>query len=77
MPTAPSRASPTAPSRTWASHRSAHMDETTTATSGRAASGGRVEKMGGQKKGPRKTSTPKKKPKQVQLPFAAGSKRAL
>ena len=55
------------------------MDETTTAptTSGRAASGGRVEKMGGHKNGPRKTSTPKKKPKQVQLPFAAGSKRAL
>ena len=53
------------------------MDETTTATSGRAASGGRVEKMGGQKKGPRKTSTPQKKPKQGQLPFAAGSKRAL
>ena len=26
------------------------MDETTTATSGRAASGGRVEKIGGQKK---------------------------
>ena len=43
----------------------------------RAASGGRVEKLGGQKKGPRKTSTPKKKPKQVQLPFAAGSKRAV
>ena len=43
----------------------------------RAASGGRVEKLGGQKKGPRKTSTPKKKPKQVQLPFAAGSKIAV
>ena len=41
---------PTAPWRTWASHRSAHMDETTTAptTSGRAASGGgRLKKMGG------------------------------
>ena len=36
-----------------------------------------MEKLGGQKKGPRKTSTPKKKPQQVQLPFAAGSKRAL
>ena len=50
------------------------MDETTTATSSRAASGGRrVEKMGGQKNGPRKTSTPKKKPKQVRLPFDGGS----
>ena len=53
------------------------MDETTIApmTSGRAASGGgRVKKKGGQKNGPRKTSTPKKKkPKQVQLPFAAWS----
>ena len=52
------------------------MDETTTATSGRAASGGgRLEKMGGQKHGPRKTSKPKKKPKlkQVRLPFADGS----
>ena len=54
------------------------MDETTTAptTSGRADSGGRrVEKMGGavKKNGPRKTSTPKKKPKQVRLPFDGGS----
>ena len=52
------------------------MDETTTAptTSGRADRGsGRVKKKGGQKKRPRKTSTPKKKPKQVQLPFAAES----
>ncbi len=53
-----------------------HMDDTTTATSGRAASGGgRVEKMGGHKNGPRKKTTPKKKPKpkQVQLPFDGGS----
>ena len=52
------------------------MDETTTAptTSGRAASGGgRVEKKAGPKNEPRNTSTPKKKPKQVQLPFAAGN----
>ena len=33
------------------------MDETTTATSGRAASGGRVEKMGGQKKAAQKIDT--------------------
>jgi hypothetical protein len=42
---------------------------------GRAGSGGRrMEKKGGQKNGPRKTSIPKKKPKQVQLlPFDGGS----
>ena len=55
------------------------MDETTTAptTSGRAASGGRVEKMGCQKKGPRNTSTPKKKPTQGRLSFDGGSERAI
>ena len=38
---------------------------------GRADSGGRrVKKKGGQKIGPRNTSKPKKKPKQVRLPFA-------
>ena len=53
--------------------RSEHMDETTTATAGRAASGsGRVKKKGGQKSRPRKTSTPTKKPKQVRLPFDGG-----
>ena len=52
------------------------MDEATTAptTSGRGDSGGRrVKKKGGQKIGPRNTSKPKKKPKQVRLPFADGS----
>ena len=49
------------------------MNETTTATSGRAANGGgRGEKMGGHKNGPRKTPTPKKKPPQVRLPFDGG-----
>ena len=56
------------------------MNETTTApmTSVRAASGdGRVEKLGGQKKGPRKKTKPKKKPKQVRLPFAGGSEKQI
>ena len=54
------------------------MDETTTVTSGRAASGdGRVERMGGQKNGPRKTSTPKKKLKQVRLLFDGGSEHSI
>ena len=56
------------------------MDETTTAptTSGRADSGGRrVEKKGGQKIGPRNTSTPKKKPTQGRLSFDGGSERAI
>ena len=54
------------------------MNETTTAptTSGRVANGGgRLEKKGDQKKGARNTSTPKKKPKQVRLPFDGGERR--
>ena len=51
-------------------------DKRSAKCSGEAASGGgRVEKMGGHKNGPRKKTTPKKKPKpkQVQLPFDGGS----
>ena len=56
------------------------MNETTTAptTSGRAANGGGwAKKISGQKNGPRKTSTPKKKLKQVQLPFDGGSEHSI
>ena len=49
-----------------------------TSTSARAASGGRrAKKMGGQKIAVGKKSKPKKKPKQVQLPFEGGSEHSI